>query len=95
MEGWTSVCLFVFEEVKAAENTGLAAAEKTSSVAEPVYLVKPIYESANSFSDGMALVLRDNKYFYIDEIGKEVISLPYKANDIIHGDFHEGVELII
>lgn len=57
-------------------------------------LVEPKYERANLFSDGMALVLRDNKYFYIDKTGKEVISLPYKANDIDPKDFHEGVALI-
>lgn len=53
-------------------------------------LIKPIYTSAEPFSDGLALVEKDSKKYFIDKTGKVVINITY---DEAHS-FSEGLALI-
>lgn len=41
------------------------------------YVVEPIYDYCNYFSQGVAVVAKDGKWGYIDKTGKEVIALQF------------------
>ena len=41
------------------------------------YVVKPQYDYCNYFSQGIAVVAKDDKWGYIDRTGKEIIKLQY------------------
>ncbi|MBE6325992.1 MAG: WG repeat-containing protein [Bacteroidales bacterium] len=43
------------------------------------FVVKPKYEYATDFSDGVARVGKDGKYGYVNEMGEEVVPLQYTA----------------
>ena len=45
------------------------------------------YENASDFSEGLARVMRDGKYGFIDTAGREVVPCKYDGAD----DFHEGM----
>lgn len=52
-------------------------------------VLEPTYDSVHKFSDGLASVERDNKYFYINESLQEVIELNYEGC-FTAGDFSNG-----
>lgn len=46
------------------------------------FIVEPIYDFCNFFSQGVAVVAKDDKWGYIDRTGKEIIKLQYdRAED--------------
>ena len=53
-------------------------------------VIAPQYDSANDFSEGLALVIRKEPHFYgyIDKTGKVIIDT---QSEWAHGDFQEGL----
>lgn len=58
-------------------------------------VVEPLYEEVSCcFSEGLAWVLRDNQYFFVDKNGNEVIG-PIETSDYTEvGLFHEGLAYV-
>lgn len=56
------------------------------------FVIKPQYERAGHFSEGLAWVRSDQKYFYIDKYGRKVIG-PIQAKEV--SSFSEGLALFI
>ncbi|CAL2105653.1 hypothetical protein T190115A13A_170076 [Tenacibaculum sp. 190524A02b] len=54
------------------------------------FIINPIYNTANDFIDGLALVSKNGKYGFIDKKGKEVI--PLKYNYAL--PFHNGLSAV-
>jgi len=54
------------------------------------WLVKPIYDAISPFYDGIAVVKRDDRWGYVNEVGKEIID---PANGHVY-NFNENVGII-
>lgn len=54
-------------------------------------MIKPVYDEAALFSEGLAVVAIDGKYGYINKSGKSVISLLYKDAE----SFHNGSAVVL
>ena len=66
------------------------------------WIILPKYESANSFSDGLAAVQLNNKWGFVNKTGKEVTPLKYddvanssSSSDFLkEGSFSEGLAAV-
>ncbi|MGP1570163.1 MAG: WG repeat-containing protein [Eubacteriales bacterium] len=65
-------------------NEGMAVIKQTNEVTKYGYLdktgepaIQPQYDSADDFSEGLAIVSKSERKFYIDKTGKEIISVQY------------------
>ncbi len=54
------------------------------------FVIKPQYDQAFDFNQGLAVVVRDGKWGYIDRIGLPVIALQFEEAR----DFHEGLAAV-
>ena len=53
---------------------------------------KAKYDEVGSFSEGLAVVMKDDKYGYINKKGEEVIKVKLKYYDV--RDFREGLAMV-
>lgn len=54
-------------------------------------MIKPIYEEASLFSEGLAAVFKNNKYGYINKSGKVVVDFKFKDAEA----FHHGAAVVM
>lgn len=85
MKNTGKVLAFVLAAVLPIGSVSVSALAASYSEAVP-----PIYDYAEDFSEGLALVVIANKYGYIDKTGSEVI--PVESNDAY--SFSEGLALV-
>ena len=64
----------------------------TSQIRPPVFVIKPEYEQAKDFHEGLAAVKKDDRWGYIDYLGRIAIPLVHRANEA--GDFSEGFAFV-
>lgn len=84
-------CLQIFITSDANAQGFVVARDKASGLygymANDIWLIDPVYEEANAFSESMAVVRKDGKYGYIDVSGR--MAIPAKYNKA--GNFSSGL----
>lgn len=55
------------------------------------FIIEPVFGSADDFSDGIARILKDDNFGFIDKKGKILMSFRYKSDYAMVGGFRNGL----